>query len=101
MREAQPAGHTLAGVELETSKAATGLPVGLNPPDMPLPFVTMSRGVETRFINGLDPDPRSGAIRSSGEGQPRCVSMDLASFVWMREESNQGQGLRTPCTMSR
>ncbi|MCT0200615.1 hypothetical protein KQ313_13130 [Synechococcus sp. CS-1325] len=30
-----------------------------------LPFVYMSTGVETRFINGLDPDPKTRAISAN------------------------------------
>ncbi|HUG54571.1 MAG TPA: restriction endonuclease subunit R, partial [Vicinamibacteria bacterium] len=33
-----------------------------NPPLNPLPFVYLSTGVETAFINLLDPDPRSRRI---------------------------------------
>ena len=57
--EAKPAGYPLTSVELQADKYATGLPHGLNPPVSPLPFLYMSTGVETRFINGLDPDPKN------------------------------------------
>jgi len=63
--EAKPAGHTLSGVELQSGKYAVGLPAGLNPPVSPLPFVYMSTGVETRFINDLDPDPRTRVISAN------------------------------------
>ena len=55
--EAKPEGYTLSSVELQADKYATGLPPGLNPTVSPLPFQYISTGVETRFINGLDPDP--------------------------------------------
>ena len=60
--EAKPRGHTLSGVEPQTDKYSTGLPSGLNPPITPLPFLYMSTGVETRFINLLDPDPKTRRI---------------------------------------
>ena len=60
--EAKPVGYTLSSVELQADKYATGLPAGLNPPVNPLPFLYVSSGVDTRFINGLDPDPKSRRI---------------------------------------
>lgn len=60
--EAKPAGYPLTSVELQTDKYATGLPDGLHPPVQPLPFLYMSTGIETRFINGLDPDPKTRRI---------------------------------------
>jgi type I restriction enzyme R subunit len=57
--EAKPAGHSLTSVELQAEKYAGGLPPGLNPPVEPLPFLYFSTAVETRFVNRLDPDPRS------------------------------------------
>jgi type I restriction enzyme, R subunit len=60
--EAKPAGYSLTGVELQANKYSAGLPAGLNPPHNPLPFLYVSTGVETRFINLLDPEPRSRAV---------------------------------------
>jgi hypothetical protein len=60
-----PAGYRLINVELQADKYATGLPAGLNPPVDPLPFIYMSTGVETRFVNGLDPDPKTRAISAN------------------------------------
>lgn len=60
--EAKPAGVALGNVELQADKYATGLPAGLNPPVNPLPFLYLSTGLETRFINGLDPDPKTREI---------------------------------------
>ena len=60
--EAKPAGYPLSSVEFQADKYATGLPPGLNPPVNPLPFQYLSTGIETNFINGLDPDPRSRRI---------------------------------------
>jgi type I restriction enzyme R subunit len=63
--EAKPAGYALTNVELQVDKYATGLPAGLNPPVSPLPFLYLGTGVETRFINGLDPDPKTRAISAN------------------------------------
>ena len=63
--EAKPAGFRLMNVELQADKYAKGLPAGLNPPVNPLPFIYISTGVETRFINGLDPDPKTRAISAN------------------------------------
>lgn len=60
--DAKPVGYTLSSVELQVDKYASGLPDGLNPPVTPLPFQCVSTGVETRFTNGLDPDPKSRRI---------------------------------------
>jgi hypothetical protein len=63
--EAKPAGYALTNVELQADKYATGLPAGLNPPVHPLPFLYLSTGIETRFINGLDPEPKTRAISAN------------------------------------
>ena len=60
--EAKPIGHTLSGVEPQIEKYAKGLPAGLDPPVTPLPFRYLSTGVETRFINLLDPAPKTRRI---------------------------------------
>lgn len=60
--EAKPEGHTLSGVEPQAERYSKGLPAGLSPPFNPLPFLYVSTGVETRFTNLLDPDPRSRRV---------------------------------------
>lgn len=62
--EAKPEGHTLSGVEPQARDYAGGLPATLAPPVRPLPFLYLSTGVETRFTNGLDPEPKSRALFS-------------------------------------
>jgi type I restriction enzyme R subunit len=57
--EAKKVGSTLTGVEVQSTKYTTGLPAGLPAWHNPLPFCYESTGVETRFTNGLDPEPRS------------------------------------------
>ena len=60
--EAKPEDHTLTGVELQSAKYTAGLPNGLPHYHLPLPFAYESTGTETRFTNGLDPDPRSREV---------------------------------------
>ena len=62
--EAKPAGHTLTGVESQSGKYGDGLPDTLPYYVRPLPFLYESTGVETRFTNGLDPEPRSRNVFS-------------------------------------
>ena len=57
--EAKPAGHTLTGVEAQSSKYSDGMPDNLPAHYKPLPFLYETTGSETRFTNLLDPEPRS------------------------------------------
>ncbi len=60
--EAKRAGSTLTGVEPQSKKYSEGLPDNLPAWRRPLSFLYESTGVETRFTNGLDPDPRSRQV---------------------------------------
>ena len=98
--EAKPAGYRLINVELQADKYATGLPAGLEPPVNPLPFIYMSTGVETRFINGLDPDPKTRAISANLPQIHRPVT--LAEWItaetldaWVKRLHAEGSGLYT------
>ena len=62
--EAKKAGTTLTGVEIQSDKYKHGLPDDLPAWRRPLPFCYQSTGVETRFTNGLDPEPRSRDVFS-------------------------------------
>jgi type I restriction enzyme R subunit len=57
--EAKREGFPLIGVEIQSAKYSEGLPPQLPAHVRPLPFLYQSTGVETRFTNGLDPEPRS------------------------------------------
>jgi type I restriction enzyme R subunit len=57
--EAKRQGTTLSGVETQSAKYSKGLPTSLPAWQRPLPFLYESTGVETRFTNGLDLEPRS------------------------------------------
>ena len=60
--EAKKEGATLIGVETQSDKYTAGLPDGLPCWSNPLPFSYQSTGAETRFTNGLDPQPRSRPV---------------------------------------
>ena len=60
--EAKKVGFPLTGVEVQTEKYSRGLPAGLPAHQRPLPFLYQSTGVETRFTNLLDPEPRSRRV---------------------------------------
>lgn len=57
--EAKRAGSTLTGVEIQSAKYSQGLPDSLPAWTRPLPFCYESTGIETKFTNGFDPEPRS------------------------------------------
>lgn len=57
--EAKKQGATLTGVERQSEKYTKGLPTSLPAWSRPLPFAYESTGIETRFTNGFDPQPRS------------------------------------------
>ena len=57
--EAKREGATLTGVEIQSAKYSGGFPASLPVYIRPLPFHYQSTGVETRFTNELDPEPRS------------------------------------------
>ena len=60
--EAKKTGTTLTGVETQSDKYTKGLPSNLPCWHRPLPFSYQSTGVETRFTNGLDSEPRSRGV---------------------------------------
>ncbi len=98
--EAKPTGYALSNVELQADKYATGLPTGLNPPVNPLPFLYLSTGVETRFINGLDPDPKTRAISANLPEIHRPAT--LTEWIeaetldaWVKRLHAEGTGLYT------
>ncbi len=62
--EAKKEGFPLTGVEIQAEKYSKGLPHSLPAHIRPLSFLYQSTGVETRFTNGLDPEPRSRHVFS-------------------------------------
>jgi type I restriction enzyme R subunit len=73
--EAKKIGDTLTGVEPQTGKYSTGMPAHLPRACDPLPFLYQSTGVETRFTNLLDPDPRSRNVM--GFHRPEELAAEL------------------------
>jgi type I restriction enzyme R subunit len=57
--EAKKEGFPLVGVEIQAERYSKGLPSTLPTYVRPLPFLYQSTGIETRFTNRLDPEPRS------------------------------------------
>jgi type I restriction enzyme R subunit len=57
--EAKKEGFALTGVEPQLRTYSDGLPRELTAPHRPLPFLYLSTGVETRFVNMFDPRPRT------------------------------------------
>ena len=60
--EAKTPGLSLTGVEPQADKSTEGVPAYLPTHWRPLPFCYQSTGIETRFTNGLDPEPRSRQV---------------------------------------
>ena len=80
--EAKPAGHTLTGVEAQSGKYGDGLPDTLPYYVRPLPFLYESTGVETRFTNGLDPQPRSRNVFSFHTPETLAVWLGASIPSW-------------------
>jgi type I restriction enzyme R subunit len=62
--EAKKLGFPLASFEVQGERYSKGLPATLTAPIRPLPFVYLSTGAETGFINQLDPKPRTRRVFS-------------------------------------
>ena len=88
--EAKPEGHTLVGVETQSEKYSTGLPDILPAHRRPLPFLYQSTGVETRFTNLIDPDPRSRSLFAFH--QPET----LAEWLGVPESARESGDLDPP-----
>lgn len=57
--EAKRVGEPLLAHERQAERYSAGLPASLTAPVRPLPFLYLSNGVETKFVNLLDPDART------------------------------------------
>src|ERR1035441_80581 len=84
--EAKPEGHSLVGVEEQSTKYVTGIPSGLPAWKSPLPFCYESTGTETWFTNRLDPDPRSRHVFAFH--RPETL------LAWVQQEKQLAQRLR-------
>jgi type I restriction enzyme, R subunit len=67
--EAKPAGHSLVGVEEQSTKYITGVPAGLPAWHNPLPFCYESTGSEPASPTGLTPN-RAAAISLPRQSSP-------------------------------
>ena len=80
--EAKPVGYTLTGVEAQSAKYGAGLPDNLPCYVRPLPFLYESTGSETRFTNGLDPQPRSRNVFSFHKPETLAEWLDTSTASW-------------------
>ena len=80
--EAKPVGYTLTGVEAQSGKYGAGLPDNLSGYVRPLPFLYESTGSETRFTNGLDPQPRSRNVFSFHKPGTLAEWLDASISSW-------------------
>jgi len=84
--------------EMATRFRATIRTTQVGPTVDPLPFLYLSTGVETRFINGVDPDPKTRAISAN---LPHCHWPEtLAKWIsaenldaWVKRLRAEGHGL--------
>ncbi|MBI2312892.1 MAG: DEAD/DEAH box helicase family protein [Betaproteobacteria bacterium] len=88
--EAKPEGFTLTGVETQSDKYTKGLPDTLPSWENPLPFSYQSTGTETRFTNGLDPEPRSRNVFAFHK--PETLAAWLVDFVTPSPLVGEGWG---------
>lgn len=94
--EAKPVGFTLTGVEPQADKYAHGLPTSLTAPVRPLPFLYLSTGAKTRFVNLLDPKPLSRDVFAIH--QPATLAEWLQADTldgWVKALHLDGSGVYT------
>ena len=96
--EAKKVGSTLTGVEIQSDKYTKGLPEGLPCWHNPLPFSYQSTGVETRFTNGLDPDPRSRNLFAFHRPELFAVWLEPESGVVLDQVAEVQAGYGIPPT---
>jgi type I restriction enzyme R subunit len=97
--EAKAEGATLTGVEPQSAKYADGVPRQVPAPVRPLPFLYQSTGVETRFTNGLDPEPRSRRVFSFH--RPETLAQWVAGVAPVRMVAAPGGSAGTVVTGNR
>jgi len=93
--EAKREGTTLTGVEIQAAKYSEGLPPALPAYIRPLPFLYQSTGIETRFTNGLDPDPRSRGVFSFHQPGTLASWLDQSGLA-VEPTQEQRAALREP-----
>lgn len=88
--EAKKEGATQIGVETQSDKYTAGLPDGLPRWSNPLPFSYQSTGAETRFTNGLDPQPRSRPVFAFHKPETLARSLDEARALEVAPSTEPG-----------
>ena len=74
--EAKKEGSTLSGFETQIEKYSKGLPEGIPVPRTPLPFLYLSTGIETQFVNLLEPDASSRRVFAFHRPETLVQSLD-------------------------
>ena len=98
--EAKKEGVTLTGVETQSERYTKGLPDGLPAWSRPLPFSYESTGVETRFTNGLDPEPRSRPVFSFHKPETLAEWLEIGPQLQAADRATD-YGKRTGTFLSR
>jgi type I restriction enzyme R subunit len=94
--EAKAEGATLTGVEVQSKKYGEGVPSHFKAAIRPLPFLYESTGVETRFTNRLDPEPRSRGVFSFHRPETLALWSAGGVAVKLATEAQHGPALVTP-----
>ena len=89
--EAKKQGDTLTGVEIQAERYSLGVPDTIPSHLRPLPFLYQSTGIETRFTNRLDPDPRSRGVFHFH--RPETLA------EWIRAEPLSTSGITGPTSL--
>src|SRR5262245_28261889 len=87
--EAKKEGATLTGVEVQSARYAQGLPARLPAWRRPLAFIYESTGVETRFTNGLDPEPRARNVFAFHRPETLATWLGSSASPLAREVSGE------------
>ncbi len=98
--EAKKEGVTLTGVETQSERYTKGLPDGLPAWNSPLPFSYESTGIETRFTNGLDPEPRSRPVFSFHKPETLAEWLEIGPQLQAADRATD-YGKRTGTFLSR
>ena len=93
--EAKKKGETLTGVEVQTEKYSVGLPPSIPAHQRPLPFLYQSTGIETRFTNMLDPEPRSRRVFCFHQPETFINWLEAALITFERSD----QAVTLPSTL--
>lgn len=99
--EAKKVGELLTGAEVQTEKYSVGLPNNLPFYVRPLPFLYQSTGAETRFTNGLDPEPASRDVFSFHRPETLAELLKLPTITSLDKVADGGVGYDRKNTLLR